>query len=272
MKNQTNIIALPATFEDLLFSNKNKAYGAYVLRKSYKRHITIACFIAITIFTLSVSSPLLFHKDTVEIAQPNICRLPIDISLITPPSIVENKNNPAEDVKISIKTVIFTPPVVIPNDGDIINYVPSAQELTNATPWTSTHAGVPGGVDVTLLEQVVVPQNNTVKHEEQTAPFYSVEEMPSYPGGDIALLSFFSSEIQYPEIAKKAGIEGRVLLSIIVEKDGSISNARIAKGIGGGCEEEALRVMLLSGKWHAGKQNGTTVRVSMIVPVNFILK
>lgn len=271
MKNSFNTLALPATFEDLLFLNKNKEYGAYILRKLYKRHMIIACFISITVFTLSVSSPLFFNKDGDNIITKPKYRIR-EINLPPPPPIEGQDKKPVEDIKIAIKTVAFTVPVVRPDELVTVESMPTIDSLIDAVPWTSTNAGVTGGVDVTLLDPVDVPQNNITKHDETQPAFTWAEVMPSYPGGDNELYSFFSREIQYPEIARKAGIEGKVFLTIVVEKDGSVSNARIARGIGGGCEEEALRVLLLTGKWRPGRQNGAPVRVSMTVPVVFVLR
>jgi protein TonB len=95
--------------------------------------------------------------------------------------------------------------------------------------------------------------------------------MPSYPGGIEELLSFIRKSIIYPEIARRAGVEGKVLIGFVVERDGSITEIKIIKGIGAGCDEEAVHVLELAGKWIPGKQNGKAVRVSMVMPFDFRL-
>lgn len=102
--------------------------------------------------------------------------------------------------------------------------------------------------------------------------FTVAEEMPSYPGGEQALYKFLSSNIKYPTEAQKEGIEGRVYVTYIVEKDGSITGSEIARGIGSGCDKEALRVVALMPNWIPGKQRGKVIRVQYILPIAFKLK
>lgn len=102
--------------------------------------------------------------------------------------------------------------------------------------------------------------------------FEIVEEMPEYEGGEMALFKFLYKEINYPQMAADAGISGKVYVSFIVEKDGAVSNVEIAKGIGGGCDEEALRAIKALKNWHPGKQRGKPVRVMFKIPINFTLK
>ncbi len=95
------------------------------------------------------------------------------------------------------------------------------------------------------------------------------EVMPQFPGGDQAMMKFVSENVQYPEEAKEKEISGRVLVGFIVEKDGSVNEVKIIRGIGGGCDEEAVRVVKAMPKWKPGKQDGKTVRVSYTMPFFF---
>ena len=99
--------------------------------------------------------------------------------------------------------------------------------------------------------------------------FDVVEEMPQYPGGAEALLEFLNNNVQYPEEAEKAGIQGRVIATFVVEKDGSVSNARVVKSVDPLLDAEALRVISAMPKWKPGKQNGQVVRVKYTVPLSF---
>lgn len=98
-----------------------------------------------------------------------------------------------------------------------------------------------------------------------------VEIMPSFPGGNELLLDYISKALKYPQEALEKGIQGRVFVGFIVEPDGSISNVKVQRGIGSGCDEEAVRVIKSMPKWEPGKQRGHTVRVSHQLPVNFKL-
>ena len=102
--------------------------------------------------------------------------------------------------------------------------------------------------------------------------FQIVEEMPAYPGGDQKLMEFIAKGIKYPQIARETGIQGRVFVGFVVEPDGSVSNVKVLRGIGGGCDEEAMRVVKSMPKWKPGKQRGKAVRVSYMLPVNFKLQ
>lgn len=96
-------------------------------------------------------------------------------------------------------------------------------------------------------------------------------EMPSFPGGINEMMRFLSNNIHYPQLAKEVGITGIVYVEFIVEKDGAISNIILVKEIGGGCDEEAVRVVSLMPGWEPGKQNGIPVRVKLTLPVKFSL-
>lgn len=93
--------------------------------------------------------------------------------------------------------------------------------------------------------------------------------MPSFPGGEQKLAQYIDKNIKYPQVAKEKGIQGRVFVDFIVEPDGSVSNVKAVRGIGGGCDEEAVRVIQSMPKWNLGKQRGNAVRVSYRLPVVF---
>ena len=102
--------------------------------------------------------------------------------------------------------------------------------------------------------------------------FKIVEEMPAFPGGEAKLMEYVAKNVKYPQIARETGIQGRVFVNFVVEPDGSVSNVTVLRGIGGGCDEEAMRVVKNMPKWKPGKQRGKAVRVSYMLPVNFKLQ
>jgi hypothetical protein len=117
-------------------------------------------------------------------------------------------------------------------------------------------------------------EGQTVASKQNAAPkevFMVVENMPEFPGGSDALLDFLAKNIHYPSVAKANGVEGMVAVQYIVETDGSISDAKVVKGIGAGCDEEALRVINAMPKWQPGLQKGQKVRVQYILPIRFKL-
>lgn len=107
---------------------------------------------------------------------------------------------------------------------------------------------------------------------DETSVFIAPEEMPEFPGGEAALMHFLSQNIKYPSIASDNGIKGKVIVNFIVNKDGSISEAKIMRGVDPSLDKEALRVVNSMPKWKPGKQSGKAVRVSYVVPINFVIQ
>jgi len=108
-----------------------------------------------------------------------------------------------------------------------------------------------------------------VIEEDKAQAFLVVESMPEFPGGESALENFLKNNIFYPKAARENHIQGTVYITFVVEKDGSLSDIKVLRGIGGGCDEEALRVVKLMPKWNPGKQNGKAVKVQYTLAVKF---
>jgi TonB family protein len=117
-----------------------------------------------------------------------------------------------------------------------------------------------------------VEMPNPLKVEKQENAFDVVEEMPQFPGGPSALFEFLGKNVRYPEAAYKAGVQGRVIATFVVEKDGSISEAKVVKHMSAELDAEALRVINSMPNWTPGKQNGVAVRVKYTVPITFRLQ
>lgn len=122
-----------------------------------------------------------------------------------------------------------------------------------------------------VVEEYVAPEIEDEDIQEAEI-FTIVEEMPDFPGGTQKLADYLAKNIKYPQMARESGIQGRVFISFVVEPDGSVSNVNVMRSLGGGCDEEAVRVVKSMPKWKPGKQRGKPVRVSYILPVNFKLQ
>ena len=195
--------------------------------------------------------------------------------LAAPPSIGEQKKIESVEAPPPLKsTIAFLPPVIKPDEQVTDEYIPTVDELKNVDPGSKTQQGQEGGVDYSLIEvqqkveNVVEEKKETVKEEV----FTYVEEMPSFPGGEEEVLRYISSNVQYPEIAKRAGVEGRVMVSFIVSRSGDLNDFRVVKSIGAGCDEEAVRVCRTMPRWKPGKQNGKPVSVRVVIPFVFKLQ
>lgn len=265
MKTRENVLE----FENLIFEGKNKDYGAFVLRKVYNKYVSLSTTGAIIIFALIVSYPLItafiFPEEHKLEGLPPITYTFVDIP---------TQSIKKDDVEIPITnqpktpTVKYTVPTVKPDEQVPTDYFTSIDKLFDANPGTETVEGNPNGNDII---EVVTKIDIPIVEPEKEIPYTWVEEMPSYKGGVGELMKFFSENLNYPEIAKRAGVEGKVILSFIVDKSGRINEVEVLKGIGAGCDEEAMRVINSMPNWNPGKQNGKAVLTKINIPVVFKL-
>ncbi|HPE57713.1 MAG TPA: energy transducer TonB [Bacteroidales bacterium] len=122
----------------------------------------------------------------------------------------------------------------------------------------------------TVVEEYI-PVEDDDEEEEEAQIFTVVESMPGFPGGETAMKRYLAENIQYPQMARESGIQGRVFVTFVVEKDGNVTDVRVLRGIGGGCDEEAIRVIKNMPRWDPGKQRGKPVRVQFNMPIMFKL-
>ena len=252
--------------DELIFAHKNKEYGAYKLRKAYNKYLAIAVWIAITIIFLVTAGPTIYRALNPEEVVTKRRRI-VDITeLQAPPSIGEEQQIEQVDAPPPLKSTIkFTPPVVKPDDQVTEEYVPTVDELKDVDPGARTEEGQEGGVDYSLIEV----EEKVVEEKKEEAPHYfvAVEEMPEPIGGIAAIQQL----ITYPEIAKRAGVEGKVYVLAFVDESGNVTNAKIIKGIGAGCDEAAIDAVRQT-KFKPGKQRGTPVKVQVSIPIVFKLQ
>nr|MBD3623195.1 TonB family protein [Sunxiuqinia sp.] len=129
--------------------------------------------------------------------------------------------------------------------------------------------------DTDIDEQTAIEVAPVIQEEEEADEgqvFFIVEDMPEFPGGELALRKFIANAIKYPVIAQENGIQGKVYVNFVVDTDGSITNARIARGVDSSLDKEALRVVNTLPRWKPGQQRGKPVKVSYTVPINFVLQ
>jgi periplasmic protein TonB len=257
---------------ELIFSVRNKEYGAYVLRISYNKNLTIALFITVFTFIILLISPS-FFKSKYDV-NLNYKHHTTAVDILPTPDIEKDKKNNTlieQAVKVDVGKIKFVAPKVVddalaPDESAF----PTIDEMKGRVISTETVKGI-DGENILPEEDIIKTDPVSEANKEEAKVFYYVEEMPSYPGGTDELLSLISKNIKYPEIARRAGVEGKVLLGFVVEQDGSLTGINVIKGIGAGCDEEAVRVLKLVGNWLPGKQNGKAVRVSMVIPFVFKL-
>jgi len=255
---------------DLLFKKRNQDYGAFELRKDSSRRHMWGIIIALVFFSLVIFVPILYKQIIEKGKERNVevttlTNIEIEKKVEKPKDIVIEK--PAPPLKSSIK---FTPPVIKPDEEVQDDEVIKTQEELTKTEVNISVADIKGtdevnGVDIAELNKM------TVGEDTATTVYQSVEQMPSFPGGDGAMLKYLHKAVTYPPIAQENNIQGKVFVNFVVDRDGSISNVKILRAVDPSLDKEAMRVVKSMPKWIPGKQNGQAVRVSYTVPINFVL-
>ncbi len=159
------------------------------------------------------------------------------------------------------------PPPPPPQVVEVLNIVDDDVDIDDELKIEDSEAD-----DKTLITVAPVVTAKEEKEEEAAEVFFIVEDMPEFPGGEMALRTFIANAIKYPVIAQENGIQGKVYVTFVVGKDGSVNNASIARGVDPSLDKEALRVVNTLPKWKPGKQRGKPVNVSYTVPINFVLQ
>jgi len=255
-------------WRELVFEAKNHAYGAYELRKnSSKRHLR-ALIIASAIFVFIVSSPLLFrqilHKKAIE--KDVSVRILTDIKIDQPKEDeIVRALPPPPPVRNTIK---FIPPVIKPDELVAEEELPVTQKEVIETTAAVSNIVFDKGTDDVAAPVATV--NNQIT-EETDQPYSYVEQMPQFPGGDLEMIKFIRLNLRYPPMAQENRITGTVVVNFVVDRDGKITRVKVIRGVGGGCDEEAVRVISKMPTWSPGKQGGKAVLVSFTVPIRYSL-
>lgn len=264
---------------DIVFQGRNKVYGAYQLRRgTSKRNIVSMIFVAAV---AAVAYLGLAAYNSYQEAQKAKFEAEMEASLLEAKkeAKVEKKTETpkveqvqkVEKVKSSIA---FTPPV-IKKDSEV--KLEEEMKTQDELKETKTAIGAfdvkgndeAGGTVLKAVEEIAAPE--PPKHEEeQNKIFEVVEQQPQFPGGSVN--GWLADHIKYPVVAAENGISGRVVVQFVVERDGSVSQVRVVRGVDPSLDKEAQRVISSMPKWIPGKQNGQAVRSRFTVPVTFRLK
>ncbi len=188
-----------------------------------------------------------YDKKEIEVWKRKVSEIPMDIIQIT-----EQKDKPLP---------------VLQKQVTALNIIDDEDEIEDDT--IEIDAGADQNTEIEEYVPVDIEEEEDFDDDEI---FVGVESQPSFPGGDIARIRFLYENIQYPAMAKETGIQGRVYITFVVERDGSITDVRLLKGIGGGCDEESIRVVKAMPKWIPGKQRERPVRVQFVLPIKFTLR
>lgn len=253
------------SWEDLVFDGRNKEFGAYALRKMYDQVVVKSFIIAVIALILVFTTQYwgqLFEEDAVEEV---VAVKTIKYTELAPPPMIEKIPPPKMNLPPPVKTVVkYLPPKVTEQEVLEEEEMPTVDEIKENV---TGSANVEGTGEVVLDETPVVTGDDF----DENKVFSIVEESPAFEGGLEAMYGFINKNMKYPRTAQRMGVEGTVYVSFVVSNTGKITNVKVAKGIGGGCDEEAMRVVGLMPEWKPGKQNGKSVNTSFMLPFKFQL-
>ncbi len=263
---------------DLVFEGKNQAYGAYKLRKGTSKR-NLWSIIIVLIAAVAIFSAIAI-KNVIEANQKVAVTTAVELSKIDKTPKVEKKKaapkieqpKVVEKVKSSIK---FTAPVIKKDSEVKPEEEMKTQEDLQKTKTTIGAFTVVGNDEIggeVLKAKEEIAQPEPPKNEEENKVFDVVEEQPSFPGGQGALMSWLHDNIKYPVVAAENGIQGKVIVQFIVGKNGSISNVKVLRSVDPSLDKEAVRVVSNMPNWTPGKQNGASVNVRFTLPVTFRLQ
>ncbi|MCP2045660.1 energy transducer TonB [Pontibacter sp. HSC-36F09] len=270
------------TFNNVVFAARNKSYGAYELRKDYSKHMMAGALIATSLFAVGLGWPLLMPVQeksiaTIETPAKDDGRVVIEEWILPPPP--ESDPEPKQQAAIpvtqeQIKTVKNITTIVVPDTHPGPDEAPpTEEEMTGAIIGTQNIDGeLLSNLNLTDLEGEGSNGTTGTGNNENNNIVDFAEEMPSFEGGEAALMRHISKKIRYPRQAITEQIEGMVIVSFVVNRNGKVTDATVLKGLGYGTDEEALRVIQSLPDWTPGKQNGKPVAVRYTLPIRFNLQ
>ena len=270
---------------DMVFAGKNKEYGAYQLRKGTSGR-NIKALLILVIAAALVGGFLAWKVIEQKQAEEQQAYMEaMELAKLQEqakkekkkPEPIKPKVEQKKEIPVARETQKFTAPVI--KKDELVkeeNQVKQMDQLDDKVAvGTENKEGVKDRTVEAVRNDIAVaapPPPPAPKPEVANKVFDVVEEMPSLPGGQGALMAFLSSNIKYPVVAQENGVQGRVIVGFVVEKDGSISDVKVMRSVDPSLDREAQRVVKAMPKWKPGKQNGSAVRVKYTVPVVFRLQ
>ncbi|MCB0508624.1 MAG: TonB family protein [Chitinophagales bacterium] len=266
-----------ASWDDIVFDNQNKDYGAYVLRQLVHKNTLRGFLYAMAGFLLLM---LLLRLGV--LTQSNKKEKVVDLEMtdvqiedVPPPVEALPPPPPPPPPPPQRPTVKFVE-MIAKKDAEVAEEEPitKVEETKEVAISTVTQEGDKDAKAIVTDEK---PGNGPVAAPEPEAPkepeiFDRAEVMPGYPGGPVEMMKFLSKNIKYPSLARENNLEGKVIIKFYVDTDGSVKDPKVLKdGVGGGCADEAVRVVNSMPKWTPGTQRGKKVKVYYILPVTFKL-
>lgn len=267
---------------DMVFDGKNKSYGAFQLRKGTSSR-NIKSLIILVIAAALVGGFLAWkvieqkqaEQQAAYMEALELSKLQKEAKKQEKKEVVKPKVEPKKEIPVARQTQKFTAPVI--KKDELVkeeNQIKQMDKLDDKVAvGTENHEGTKDRNVEAVRNDIAVNTPPPAPKEEVTNKVFDVVEvMPSFPGGQGALMSYLSSHTKYPVVAQENGVQGRVTVSFVVERDGSITDVHVVRSVDPSLDREAARVVSSMPNWQPGKQNGSAVRVKFNVPVQFKLQ
>lgn len=257
----------PNGFDDVVFDHRNRAYGAYVLRKEYPENALKSLLLGLAVIASILLVPylakLLYHQvKHIDLSNEGV------IDFVVPPEkekeVIKEKQKdtkpPSNFKSTTFHTFLITQ---LANDS-----LPTTEELKASNPGLFNSNG-----DEPLLpgDELVEGPESPVGEVVKTFGTVDLDRQPEFPGGEQGLHDFLSEHLTYPESARRIGMQGKVYVTFVINEFGNVTNMSVPREIGGGLDEEALRVIGLMPRWKPGMIKGKPVRVFFKIPIVFQL-
>ena len=266
----------------LVFANRNQNYGAYELRRQSSNTLLKAFLIVAPLFVAAFVGPSIASafKDDQAVIDPVEKVLPMDdvIHEIKPKEQQKQVEKQAEVetpkvVAPKVKSVAMTDNIKVVKDDLVTLQPPTSDEIKNAVIASTTQDGITGkgNAEAPTAPAGLGSGTGTGGNGTEILDAAGVEVYPEFPGGMEAWSKYIQRNLRYPSMAQDEGVSGKVYLSFVVEKDGTITDVKVVKGIGYGCDDEAMRVIKKSPRWKAGMQNNLPVRVRYNMPISYTI-
>lgn len=263
-----NLLAAEKSLNDIVFEGRNKLYGAYDLRKGYGQTIQRSVLLGVTIFLLMIMLPNLYATLVPKLKDLDIAyEVKFEDVNIMPeakpaPALVKNTWH---QPKSKSENNWFK---ILPDSKVDLEFTsPAVDEPEPAKPGLPAYNGNEMSSVAAKRGRLKASSIEMLPEKEETYLF--VDQNPQFFGGSAGMSEFIQNNLTYPDQAIKANVEGQVFIEFTVGPSGKIDHVKVIKGIGFGCDEEAVRVVKLMPDWMPGKQGGVPVRVRFTLPITF---
>ena len=244
-------------FDEIIFENRNKTYGAYDLRKRYNAAASLSIFggIAFGIILMLIALSLTTKEGTASSGSTSV------VIVISPPVIPDLVPPVVPKPPVGmIQTIQNLKPEVTDDTAQVTAYIPTTEEISNTVEISN------------VTDSVIFTEPDDPELPFETQPFINVQEMPEFPGGVTALLKYVGENLNYPADAQNNNIQGKVVLKFVVNADGSVDRIEVIRSIDPLLDNEAVRVVQSLPRFKPGRQSGIPVPVWFTLPVTFKLE